>query len=391
MRILIVLTYYKPYKSGLTIYASRQAEALAAFGHDVTVLTSQYEPDLPVNEQDHGVKIIRLPVAFRFSKGVIMPQMPIKAWEWIGKSDIVNLHLPQADAALIAFFAKLKGKPVVSTYHCDLEMPKGWINKLAGWGANFANHISARLSDAVVHNTRDFAENSKFLRKYLNNLTVIQPPIQVENVNQQEVDQFVAKFQLDRSHPLIGMVSRLAAEKGVEYLVEALPEILKSFPDAKVVFVGNFENVIGEQQYKAKIMPMIQVLGERWQFLGILSESEKAAFFEICDVLVLPSINSTESFGMVQVEAMTCGTPVVATDLPGVRHPVRSTGMGKIVPIKDSHALAEGIINVLGSSHSYKTEDIENLQALYSPETIALAYESLYKKLMEANGTSTIG
>ena len=80
MRILIVLTYYKPYKSGLTIYAQRLAEALAALGHEVSVLTSHYNPDLPEREVAGGVKIQRLPVAFRLSKGVVMPQMPFKAW-----------------------------------------------------------------------------------------------------------------------------------------------------------------------------------------------------------------------------------------------------------------------------------------------------------------------
>jgi len=62
MRILIVLTYYDPYKSGLTIYASRQARALAARGHDVTVLTSQYDRELAREEWYQGVRILRLPV-----------------------------------------------------------------------------------------------------------------------------------------------------------------------------------------------------------------------------------------------------------------------------------------------------------------------------------------
>jgi glycosyltransferase involved in cell wall biosynthesis len=383
MRILIVLTYYKPYKSGLTIYAQRQAEALAALGHDVTVLTSQFDPDLPETEIGNGVKIHRLPVAFHLSKGVIMPQMPFKAWKLIHQSDLVNCHLPQADAALVAALAKLQGKPVVSTYHCDIKMPGGAINALAGWGATLANHICARLSDAVVHNTRDFAEHSKFLSSYLDKLTVIHPPIVVDQVSSDEIDQFLMKYEIDPSQKIIGMVARLASEKGVEYLVGAIPEILQIFEDTQVVFVGNYQDVIGERAYKKKVMPMIRKLGDRWKFLGIISDIEKSAFYKICDVLVLPSINSTESFGMVQVEGMICGAPVVATDLPGVRRPVQSTGMGKIVPIKNSQALANGIIEVLQSSEVVNEESINSLKGSYSPESVARAYEALYENLLE--------
>jgi glycosyltransferase involved in cell wall biosynthesis len=386
MRILIALTYYQPYKSGLTIYALRQARALAARGHTVTILTSQYDPDLPLQETDQGVNIIRLPVAFRLSKGVIMPSMPFKAWKLIGQSDIVNLHLPQGDAAIIAFLARTQGKPIISTYHCDLTMPDGLVNRLAGWGANLSNHLAAKLSDGVVHNTRDFAEHSAFLKRYLEKLTVIQPPIAVDSVSDEAITRFTEKFNIQPSRKIIGMVSRLAAEKGVEYLVKALPGILNAVADAQVMFAGNYQNVIGERAYKEKLLPKIAQFGDRWRFLGILSEVEKAAFFKLCDVLVLPSINSTESFGMVQVEGMICGTPVVATDLPGVRQPVQSTGMGKIVPIKDSQALAQGIIQVLQSPKIVNFESPVELKESYSPETVAKAYEMLYQNLLEANG-----
>ena len=133
MRILIGLTYYEPNTSGLTIYAVREARALAALGHEVTVLTSQFEPDLPLEETDHGVRIVRVPVAFHLSKGVVMPRLPGIAWRLLREADVVNLHLPQLDSALISLFARWQHKPVVLTYHCFLDMPRGLISRLAGW------------------------------------------------------------------------------------------------------------------------------------------------------------------------------------------------------------------------------------------------------------------
>ncbi len=386
MKILIVLTYYQPYTSGLTIYAAREAQALAALGHEVTVLTSQFNRTLPKIEKKDGVSIMRCPVLFRLSKGVLMPQLPLRAWQLLGEVDCVNIHVPQFDASTIAIIAKMRKKPIVMTYHCDIQMPSGLINKLAGWVSGLSHRISARLADVIVHNTQDFAENSEFLKDYLNKLEVIQPPIWLPEVKQVDIEAFLQKFDIDAHQPIIGMVSRLATEKGVEYLVEAMPKVLQAFPESKVIFVGAYQNVPGESAYREKILPLIEKLGARWQFLGILSDKELTAFLTLCDVLVLPSINSTESFGMVQVEAISCGTPVVATDLPGVRQPVQSTRMGKIVPPKDADALANAIIEILKKDEEASPTLIADIQTQYAPRTIAKAYESIFKKLMERDG-----
>ena len=73
MKVLVVLTYYRPHTSGLTIYAERLAKGLAQRGHQVTVMTSQFDRSTPLEEEKDGVRIVRVPVAFRVSKGVIMP------------------------------------------------------------------------------------------------------------------------------------------------------------------------------------------------------------------------------------------------------------------------------------------------------------------------------
>lgn len=386
MKILIVLTYFQPHKSGLTVYAVRQARALAAEGYQVTVLTSQYERSLPTQEDVDGVQVIRLPVAFRLSKGVIMPKMPLRAWQLIGEVDIVNLHVPQMDAALLALLSRMRKKPVVLTYHCDLQMPPGWFHQLAGTAANIANRISASLAHAIVHNTRDFAEHSPFLSRYLEKLYVIQPPIVCAQVSSVDIEAFIKKFRVKPGRKVIGMVARLATEKGVEYLVEAMPIVLKAQPKAQVIFVGEFQHVFGEQAYREKLLPMIAALDDHWSFLGVVNEKEKAAFYHLCDVLVLPSINSTESFGMVQVEALVCGTPVVATDLPGVRQPVRTTGKGIIVPVKDAPALAQAIIDVLESGMQIEPVDVSAIAQHYSPQSVAEAYGSLFRQIIGEHG-----
>ena len=106
MKILEVLTYYRPWVSGLTIYVERLSRTLAAQGHDVTVLTSQYDPDLPQYDVIDGVKIVRIPVAARVSKGVLMPGFGPMAWKLARETDVIHLHLPQFDAPGVAMRAR---------------------------------------------------------------------------------------------------------------------------------------------------------------------------------------------------------------------------------------------------------------------------------------------
>jgi len=149
-----------------------------------------------------------------------------------------------------------------------------------------------------------------------------------------------------------------------------------------VLFVGPYQNVVGEEAYARRVASLIEPLRDRWSFLGVVSPVEMSAFFHESEVLVLPSINSTESFGMVQVEAMTCGTPVIATDLPGVRVPVQVTSAGKIVPPRDASALAGALIDVLERPADYQGQ-MEKIVLPSSPEAVTDEYETIFNTLLE--------
>jgi glycosyltransferase involved in cell wall biosynthesis len=182
---------------------------------------------------------------------------------------------------------------------------------------------------------------------------------------------------------IIGMATRLAAEKGVEILLNALPRILARYPDARVLYAGQYQNVLGEQDYARRLQPLLEQYRDRWTFLGVLNPSEMAVFFSACDTIVVPSLNSTESFGLVQVEAMLCGTPSIASNLPGVRVPPQSTGMGQVVPIGNSAALAEAVLDVLENRPRYVRPRAE-IEARYSTAQTAARYEELFGKLLKS-------
>jgi glycosyltransferase involved in cell wall biosynthesis len=381
MRIITTLTYYRPHYSGLTIYAERLARALARLDNQVTILTSRYDRRLPAREMCDGVQVIRPHVLAHVSKGVLMPSMFYWAWENIRRADVVHLHLPQLDAAYIALLSRLLKKPVVVTYHCDLLLPRGIVHSIANQVSHLANRLSLGLADQLVVNTMDYAEESAILRPYLAKICAIPTPVELVPPTNEDVENLRQKARLQPGQRVIGMVARLAAEKGVEYLVRAMPDILQQYPTARVLHAGQFENVLGEEQYAARLKPMIQQLDDHWTFLGILDDHELSAFYQLCELTVLPSTNSTESFGIVQVESMVRGTPVVASNLPGVRQPVMMTGMGRLVAPAYAQALSDGIKQVLEQPERYQG-DVSSVINRLSSQHIAEEYAELFQRLV---------
>src|SRR5450759_873983 len=383
MRILIALTYYQPYISGMTIYAVRLARALAVRGHQVTVLTSRYDPQLPLDETLDGVRVIRVPVMMRISKAVVMPSIAFRAWPLIHQADVVNLNLPQLDAIVLALISRLESKPVALTYHCDIHLPSGWVNQIANWVSTVLNRITGKMAGVVISQSQDYADHSPFFHNFPLKTQVVCTPVDLPVVSEPAVQAFCVKYHIRPGEGIIGMVARLAAEKGAEYLIQAMPKVLQKYPNVRVLYVGPYQNVLGEEKYARGLAPLIETLGEHWSFLGVISSEELAAFYHVCDLTVLPSINSTDAFGMVQIESILCATPVVASDLPGIRQPVLTTGLGKIVPPRDADALANAIISLL--DHPERSYDIASEAAqTYAPQATAQRYETIFQELRNA-------
>ncbi|MCJ7550551.1 MAG: glycosyltransferase family 4 protein [Anaerolineae bacterium] len=385
MNVLIVLTYYRPHTSGLTIYAERLAKGLATRGHSVTVLTSRYNRRLPREEEIDGVRVVRAPVLFRISKGVIMPTFGFLAWKYVRWADVLSLHLPQFDAAGVALRGRLLRKPTLLTYHCDLRLPPGAFNSIVNRVVLTMNDLAGKFSHGVVAYTQDFAEHSPFLQRFVDKRHVIPPPVEMPESTRSGVVAFQRMHNPGNKHPVIGMAARMAAEKGVEVLLQAMPKILERHPNARVLFAGQYRNVLAEEAYAKRLGFRIKLLEEQgqWRFLGVLDPVQMAAFYPNLDVITVPSLNSTESFGLVQVEAMLSGVPSVASDLPGVRQPVLQTGMGEIAPIGDADGLADAILKVLDNRENY-IRPREEIEERFSIEKAVVEYEALFQRMLEA-------
>ena len=382
MKILTLLTYYRPHTSGLTIYAERLAKAFVKRGHEVTVMTTQYDVDLPREEMMDGIRVVRVPVAFRVSKGVISPTFGLVATKLVWQHDVVQMHLPQFDAPGVAFRARLFGKPSVLTYHCDLNLPTGFFNKIVNSVVHFQNNMAGILANRIVTYTQDYADHSPYLSRYKKKLRTLLPPVELPKVDDNAITAFAKEHKIAERNPVIGMATRFAAEKGVGILLDAMPQILEKHPNAQVLFAGQYEDVFSEQDYADCLMPRIKEYEKsgNWTFLGILNPTEMAVFYPALDALVVPSLNATEAFGLVQIEAMLNNVPCVASALPGVRQPVLMHEMGEVAAIGSADELADGLLKIFADKEKYRC-DTAALAETYDPDSVAAVYEKIFGEL----------
>lgn len=382
MEILFSLTYYTPYVSGLTLYVKRLGEALVKEGHQVSVISFQHQKNLRTREKINGADIFRVRPLMKISKGFFSLDWLVKSWREARRNDVIIVSLPQFEGFWPAFFGRLFGKKVISIYHCEVILPEGFFNRIIESGLNLSNRLTLALSERVVTYTRDFAQNSKLLPGFKNKLTFVYPPIPSPNIDKR-IQKILREKIKSKDQFVIGVAARLAAEKGIEYLLESIPAIKSKIKDQrsnkqiKIIIAGSPEPV-GEEKYKRKILTLVEKYKDSVIFLGELKKEEMGAFYSLLDVLVLPSINSTEAFGMVQVEAMMAGVPVVASDLPGVRIPIQKTGMGITVPAGNSQKLAEAVAKILLNRNKYKyIKDKKSVENEFSLEKTIGFYRQL--------------
>lgn len=378
MRILHVLYYYEPYTSGLTVYAARLANELAARGHAVSVLASRHDRALPRRETTgNGIRIRRLPVAMTFDRAVIMPTLIPAAIARMRHVDVVHLHLPMAETAFLVAIGKVMGTRVVVTQHADLVLPGSRLRRIAANVARWSAIGGARIADAVVANTATRARVSPVTRGLGNSLHIIPPPILVDPIRDGAGPAFRRESGLGDG-PLVGYVGRYASEKGIDVLLQAIPAIRQRFPHATIALAGPRTDARTGEPLRGPWDRWLDAYREHIRPLDYLSDADLARFYAACDVLVLPSTDWTESFGMVQIEAMLRGTPVVASDLPGVDDPVRKTGFGLLAEPGDAGSLARAITTVLADPDRFRPDpDVVNRH--YSLASTVDSYECIYR------------
>jgi glycosyltransferase involved in cell wall biosynthesis len=375
--VLVCLLYYTPHRTGLTLYVQQLAERLAARGHRVTVLCAHHSSATPTGESlENGVRVIRLkPLPFAISRGMVMPGYPRALVRLMREHDVVSVHTPMMETALVSLAARLTGRRIVVTHHGDLVLPAGALNRLITAALYGFYQFMASAAPALVCHTADYARHSSYLSPYLEKVEVIPPFVDVPRPDPERVRELRRAWSPEGG-PILGFAGRFVEEKRPDLLIHSLEVVNRAFPNARVVFAGQHQ--IPYESYWPRHQDLVDRYRDQLVFLGVVpSPQEMANFYAACDLLALPS--DTECFALVQVEAMLCGTPVVMTDTPGGRVPVQLTGMGKLVPRDDWRALGEAIVEVLRDRARFVKPEAE-IRRCFSVEETMGRYEELFAR-----------
>ena len=302
-KILVVGKYYHPFVGGIETNTLYVAEALAV-RHEVTVLVNRHD-DSASEEVVNKVKVIRKRILLNI-KG-----QPISAGLFDGISlrdyDLVHFHAPNpfANAALLMKLALEGSKAkIVITHHMDIYGRK----LLRGFSIVLYHRLLKRAGAVIVTSLKNAKISSDLPRE----ARVVQVPLGVDP-KRYEIDDALReeglawKKQIAGDAPTIGFLGRHARYKGLDVLIEAVGQL-----------PGVYALIAGDGPYRARAEARTRELGlsDRITFLGSVDNRTKLMLLSAIDVFVFPSTEITEAFGISQLEAMICGAPVVATDLP---------------------------------------------------------------------------
>ena len=328
--VVMALTYYTPYVSGLTDAARAVAEHLARHGQRVCVVTTRHDPRLPRTETIRGVHVVRTGVVARIGKGVISPSFVPTIRRLSNGASVLNIHLPMLEAGAIALACR--GPELVTTYQCDVAVSgPGRLERLQRAVIDYSSGVALRRSAAIGVSSDDYARSSRVWSAMAGRTREIAPPT-VERTPGDPIYRETPGMH-------VGFLGRIVEEKGLEYLVDGF--LAAAEPDDRLLIGGDYTRIAGG----SVVEKVRRSIGDdpRVRLLGFIPDETVDSFYASLDVFALPSVNSFEAFGIVQVEAMLMGIPSLTSDLPGVRTPVERTGFGVVVRRADAAAIADGL------------------------------------------------
>jgi rhamnosyl/mannosyltransferase len=315
-----------------------------------------------------GLKVIRVGSLGTIFSTSICPTMTY----WIKKVpvDIVQIHHPNPMANISYLLSNQPGKLIV-LYQSDIVRQR-ITNSL------YAPLLMRMLKRAhrIIVTSPNYLASSSLLKEFKEKCVVIPLGIDLQKFETKGYEKEIATIRSQYGEKIVLFVGRLTLYKGVRYLLEAMKEVSGRL---MIIGTGDLENQLRDQVERNN-------LSSKVKFLGELDEREMLTFFHACDLLVLPSVTRNEAFGLVQLEAMACGKPVVSTRLEtGVEYVNKDGKTGFIVPPRNSKALADAINRLLEDDKLRYLMGIEGrrrLESKFTKERMARETLKLYKEVL---------
>lgn len=336
MKILQISPYFYPHLGGVESHVLELSKKLQDRGHDVLVITTKLDG---TKERDvyEGVDIRRVkPLTIQLSTPIIPGIRKVIEEE---KGDIIHSHSPPP---LTSFFGVRSANkldiPYVLTYHCDLEIPYFFGSILVQLYERTFGTYTVSQSDKIITTTSTYGATSRVV--WDTDAVVIPNAVDKERFHpDNDPGNVREKLGIGEDEQMVLYIGRIVFHKGLEYLVESA----KHLPDEVKYVIGGTGDFIPE--LKSQIQR--QGTEDRVIFPGRIPNSELPKYYAAADLFVLPSVSRLEAFGIVALEAMASGVPVVVSDIPGVREVITEGEEGLLAEPMNAQNLAGKIRTIL--------------------------------------------
>jgi glycosyltransferase involved in cell wall biosynthesis len=334
VKVLHVSKFYPPVMGGIESVAFELTEGMNRLGHRADVLCADLGRSTRVDTAALGYTITR---AGSFGKLLSTSMSPALAWHMrrlCGDYDVIHVQMPDPMAALALWFARPRAK-VVLHWQSDVVNQRRALKLYQP-----LQHWLLRRADAIIATTPPYAASSPWLQPWKDKIAVF--PVGISDFEPADRSEGIARVRrLHGGKRLVFSLGRMTYYKGFDVLIDAAAAL----PDDCMVAVGGGGELL--QSYREDVAR--RGLGEKIVFLGRLSDADILDYYAACDVFCLASTVRAEAFGVVLLEAMALGKPLVATDIPGSGVPwVNVDGVtGLNVPVRDSAALARAVDRLL--------------------------------------------
>lgn len=362
---------------------------LDRLGHQVTVIAPRAPKDRNLTEVElKNGRIRRVSPLFSIYSGSV-PLGILKALD-PADFDVIHAHVPMPTIAELAALRNLLSKrPFVLTYHNDVAGGSFWSRAVAAaYGLTLGPFLLGR-ADAIITTTWSYALNSRRLSRYLHKVRVAPCMVDVDRFHPGLAgDRIREKHGLGPENKVVLFVGGLLPYKGVEYLIRAMSKVVSLIPQAKLVIAGKGRC---EDSLRAEVHQ--QGIEGSVVFAGFVPDEDLPHYYAASDVFALPSVSSEEGFGIVQLEALACGKPVVTTSLPGVGEVDTEEVASIHVPPRDAGALANALVRILGNSEmavSLGRRGRELCERKYTVAKVTQRLLEIYSQVMETKGRPAI-
>lgn len=369
---------------GIARHCNGLAKALARLGHDVHVFTLDF-PGAPGYEEMEGVKVYRTVTELGHPNfltwALLFNHFLEKRMADISRKvefDVLHIHDWLTATAGVSFKHHAE-KPLVVTVHSTeigraqgLHNPNSLaIDGIEWWATYEADKVivtSGSMKGELSGHFHLPGEKIEIIANGIDLTKFQESPIDKQSVR--------GRYGVNPHEKLVLCVGRLVPQKGIEHLIRAVPMIVGRFPEAKCI-------VVGEGWLRAHLEYVARSTGYQWKirFTGFIPDSELVALMKSADVLVVPSIY--EPFGIVALEGMAAGVPVVASQVGGLAEVIEHDRTGIVVYTRNPQSIAWGVNRILSDPNhaEWLTRNAkETVQKAYSWEAIAKKTAKVYKE-----------